>query len=89
MSDRKTLYRTWISQAGQKLYESLDQGERHVVQFGMFPREKMEQAQAKLLQEFVRDEGRPPISEECCNIARDLAVAVMDAANRGPDKLVV
>jgi hypothetical protein len=69
-----------------KVYGTFDDNERLLVRFGMFPREKMEAAEAELAAEFEESDGRPFDSRD---LSRLLAVGIMDAANAGEDKMVV
>ena len=74
-----------IKQKAVEVYASFTQQERRVVQFGMLPMQKTETAQAELIAEFQAADGRKTDSRD---ISRLLAVAIMDAANAGPDKMV-
>jgi rRNA pseudouridine-1189 N-methylase Emg1 (Nep1/Mra1 family) len=85
MRESRQLRLARFKQKGAEVYATFDKNERTVVQFGMFPHDKMLQAQAELAQEFALTDDTIDLQE----IARELAVAIMDAANAGPDKLVV
>jgi len=74
-----------IKQKGKQVYDTFTPKERTVVQFGMLPGEKTRQAEAELLAEEAIHDG-PYDSSDICRL---LAVAIMDAANAGPDKMVV
>ncbi len=73
-----------IKQKAIEVYGTFTPNERLVVRFGMMPSEKVLQAKAELLTEFVFDKDFDP-----ADMPRLLAVAIMDAANAGPDKMVV
>ena len=75
-----------IKQKAIALYATFTKNERTVTSFGMFPHDKMVAAQAELVAEFLANEDHAPDPGE---IARLLAVGVMDAANAGPNGLVV
>ena len=75
-----------IRQKGAALYATFDENERSLVQFGMFPADKMKQLDDELL--ALAAQGTFPMYDKC-DLARLSAVAIMDAANAGPDKLVV
>jgi hypothetical protein len=68
---------------GRQLYGTFVGMERTMVQLGMFPGAKMEAAQAELMAEFAEDTLDPR------DAGRWLAVGVMDAADAGPEPLVV
>lgn len=76
-----------IQQVGTELYGTFDKNERTCVQFGMFPAVKIQPAEAALLQELVADGSAEYF--DASDVSRLLAVAVMDAANAGKDKMVV
>lgn len=82
---RKTM-EAIVTQKAIATYATFDKNERLVVQFGMFPHDKMLKAQGELIAEFTLADGEEPDSRE---ISRLLAVGIMDCANRGPDKMVV
>lgn len=71
-----------IQQKAANLYATFDKNERTGVRFGMFPAKPMQQAEAELL--ATLDYPR----YDKCDIARLLSVAIMDAANKGPDKMI-
>jgi hypothetical protein len=75
-----------IKQKASALYATLSKSERTVVRFGMFPADKMKQLDDELL--AMRAEGLFPMFDKS-DLSRLSAVAIMDAANAGPDKLVV
>jgi hypothetical protein len=76
-----------IKQLAAKSYATYTKSERTCVQFGMFPAEKMQALdnELKLLAETL-DVFPMYDHSDLCRLA---AVGVMDAANAGPDKLVV
>jgi hypothetical protein len=71
-----------IKQKGLLLYQTFTEQERLIVRFGLFPGEKMSTAHRELMALNLETYDESDIS-------RLLAVAVMDAANAGPGKLVV
>jgi hypothetical protein len=75
-----------IEQKAAALYATFDKDERVLVRFGMFPAGKMKQLDDELL--ALKAQGQFPMFDKC-DLARLSAVGVMDAANAGPDKLVV
>jgi hypothetical protein len=75
-----------IKQKATDLYATFDQNERTLVRFGMFPADKMKQLDDELL--ALAAQGTFPMFDKC-DLARLSAVAIMDAANAGPDKLMV
>jgi hypothetical protein len=75
-----------IKQKAIEVYGTFTPQERTVVRFGMLPAGKTERADAELMAEFEATDGVKPNPVE---LARLLAVALMDVANAGPDKLVV
>lgn len=75
----------WVPAA--VLYATFDKNERVAVRFGMLPAEKTQVIDRELLR-MKREEGQFEMFDEC-RLASLLAVAVMDAANAGPDKMVV
>ena len=85
--ESRQLVETFIKTKGAELYETFDDNERTCVQFGMFPAGKMETATAALLQDLV-DAGDAEFLS-AGDASRLLAVAVMDAANAGTQKMVV
>ncbi len=80
---------TWAKARGMALYGTFTPQERRILQFGMHPAEKMRQAQAEMVVAFTQDEGRPPSQREVVDLSRWLAVGCMEAADAGPDKMVV
>lgn len=82
---RQTL-NAMIAQRAKEAYDTFDKNERTVLQFGMFPHDKMRTAQSALIAELTEHDGEEPDHVE---IARLLAVAIMDCANRGTQPLVV
>jgi hypothetical protein len=82
-------YGVRIRQEAEALYQTCDANERRLVQFGMLPAAKAQAADQKLLAEFLTCAGRPATPREQCDFTRLLAVAVMDAANRGPDQVAL
>ena len=68
------------------MYDTFDKSERTLVRFGMFPADKMKQLDDELL--ALAADGVFPMYDKC-DLARLSAVGIMDAANAGPDKLVV
>lgn len=89
MREERRLRQTRIKQKGTAVYATFTKDERTLVQFGMFPHDKMLQADKELANDFFVVEGREPDVEEKRELSKDLAVAIMDAANAGPDKMVV
>lgn len=81
----RKLQQVRIAQKAAEVYAAFDKNQRAGVRFGMFPREPMEKAQAELFVEFTQADGTPANPSD---LARELAVAIMDAANRGPDKMI-
>jgi len=75
-----------IKQKAGALYATFNKSERTLVRFGMFPADKMKQLDDELL--AMRAEGLFPMFDKS-DLSRLSAVAIMDAANAGPDKLVV
>jgi hypothetical protein len=74
-----------VKHKAASLYATFDGNERTAVRFGMFPARKMQAAEAELLAEEAAAGAVLSKSE----ISRELALGVMDAANAGPDRLVV
>jgi hypothetical protein len=68
------------------VYKAFTQSERACVRFGMFPAEKMQEAESFLSDEMFIATGD---AANRVDLARYLAVGVMDEANRGPNKMVV
>jgi hypothetical protein len=68
------------------LYATFTKDERLVVRFGMMPADKMLALDAEL--KAMKEQGDFPMFDNC-DLARIASVGVMDAANAGPDKLVV
>jgi hypothetical protein len=89
MQDRK-LIDTLIKQRGQELYDTYDENERCMVQIGMQPAVKVIPFEEKLTLELTSN-GEEEIGGgyDVGDITRLLCVAVMDAANRGKQKMVV
>lgn len=77
---------TLIKLKAANLYATFDKSERTLVQFGMFPAAKMKHLDNELL--AMKADGLFPMFDGC-DLSRLSAVGVMDAANAGPDKLVV
>lgn len=75
-----------IQQKGTELYATFTQDERDMLRFGLHPHGKTEAADQELLK--MKAAGAFPMFSEM-DLSRMLAVAVMDAANAGPDKMVV
>jgi hypothetical protein len=73
---------------GQELYDTFDGNERVMVQIGMLPAKKTIPFQDNLELELSLD-GNFESPYNSVDIARLLTVAVMDAANRGNQKMVV
>lgn len=82
----RRLRETRIEQKAAEVYATFDKNERTAVRFGMMPRAKVESAEADLIREFEQADGVKPNARDICRL---LSVGIMDAANRGPDKLVV
>lgn len=80
------LTETFIKLKGQELYDTFDDNERTVVQFGMLPASKMLEGEAALLIE-LKEHGGELLDRS--DVSRLFAVAIMDAANRGSKKMVV
>lgn len=76
---------TRIKQIGAQTYNTFTKDERLVVQFGMFPHDKMIAAD-KALKAEMEIIG---VEEDARDLSRWLTVAIMDAANAGPQKMVV
>ena len=68
------------------LYATFDKNERGLVRFGMFPADKMKRLDDELL--AMQADGAFPMYDRR-DLTRLSAVAIMDAANEGPDKMVV
>jgi hypothetical protein len=75
-----------IKQKAAESYKTYTKDERLLVRFGMFPAGKMKALDAELL-EMAAQDLFPMFDSQ--DLARLSAVGVMDAANAGPDKLVV
>lgn len=86
LREERNLAETRIKQFAAEVYGTFDENERLTVRFGLFPMKKMEAAQAELAAEFERNDGWP---FDRCDLSRLLAVGIMEAANAGPDKMVV
>ena len=84
--EERTAAELLIKQKAADLYATFNESERTLVRFGMFPAEKMKQLDDELL--ALAAQGVFPTFDKC-DLARLSAVGVMDAANAGPDKLVV
>lgn len=80
-----------FTQRGQELYDTYTEEERTILQFGMQPAIKTGEAIDKLTAELVQISDDPNIGGGYTvnDITRLLSLAVMDAANRGNQKLVV
>ena len=76
-----------IKVMGAKLYATFGGMERGLVRFGMFPAAKMEAAHAELL--AMKQHLEIFDGWESRDLTNRLAVAVFDAANAGPEKVVV
>lgn len=89
MSDRKLL-EDLIKLRGQELYDTYDENERAMVAFGMQPAVKVIPFEEKLILELTSN-GNEEVGGgyNIGDISRLLCVAVMDAANRGSQKMVV
>ena len=90
MNDSRQLLETLIKQRGQELYDTYDENERCMVQIGMQPANKVIPFEEKLILELTSD-GNEEIGGgyNVGDITRLLCVAVMDAANRGNQKMIV
>lgn len=90
MQDERKLIDSLIKVRGQELYDTYDGNERAMVAFGMQPAVKVIPFQEKLELELTCD-GTSEIGGGygLGDVTRLLAVAVMDAANRGSQKMVV
>ena len=75
-----------IEQKAEATYATFDNDERTVLQFGMFPAGKLLAAEKELLAMLVATDGA---AFDTSAISRMFAGAIMDCANRGPQKLVV
>jgi hypothetical protein len=71
-----------IQQKAAAVYASFDKNERTCVRFGMFPAVKRRPAETELL--AMLDNPR----YNAVDVARLLSVAIMDAANKGPEKMI-
>ena len=78
-----------IKQEGANLYQTFTPQERACVRFGMQPAGKTLACEEKLAREIAETEGRPLTPQDRVDLCRLLSVAVMDAANAGPDKMIV
>lgn len=74
-----------IKQKGLAVYQTFTENERTAVRFGLLPAAKVNQAFAELL--ALREDLA--VFQDHTDVARLLALAIMDAANAGPDPLVV
>lgn len=68
------------------MYMTFNESERTLVQFGMFPADKMKQLDAALQSD--KELGMFPMYDKS-DLYRLAAVGIMDAANAGKDKMVV
>ena len=75
-----------IKQKGAELYATFDEDERAMMRFGLHPAGKTREADKELL--AMKAGGEFPMFSDM-DLSRLLAGAVMDAANAGPDKMVV
>lgn len=89
LREERRLRELRIKQKAAQVYATFNKDERMLVRFGMFPHDKMVQADKELIAEWTEHEGQPPDSEDLRDISRLLAVGIMDSANAGPDKMVV
>jgi hypothetical protein len=89
MTDHNTIG-SLIKVRGQELYDTYDENEKRIVSFGVLPIIKFDQFKNRLLLELTCD-GTSEIGGgyNLGDVTRLLAVAVMDAANRGSQKMVV
>lgn len=83
------LFQTWARAEGVKLYATFTEQERKMLQFGMHPYQKMVDAEARLVEQFAEAEGRTATPSEKADMCRLLALGCMEAANAGPDKMIV
>jgi hypothetical protein len=74
-----------IAQKAALLYHTFDKSERTLVRFGMFPAAKMKQLDDELA--GMAAEGLFPMYDKR-DLARLSAVAIMDEANKGKDKMI-
>jgi hypothetical protein len=79
-------FETYVKNRAAEVYATFDKNERTACRFGMFPAAKMEAAQAQMLEECIAVGND---QRELDDIPRLLAVGIMDAANAGPDKVIV
>ena len=84
-SESRRLWQVMIKQKAELTYATFTQQERSIVRFGMLPYAKTSKAADDLIIEHIKAEGRPP---NLADLHRDLAVAIMDVANAGPDKMI-
>jgi len=86
---RKTI-ESLIELRGTELYDSYDDNERTLVQFGMQPHEKALAAEKALILELT-DNGTAEVGGgfDVGDVTRLLCVAVFHAANRGSKKMIV
>jgi hypothetical protein len=75
-----------IKQKGAELYATFSEDERAMMRFGLHPHAKTVAAEKALM--AMKAEGAFPMFDDM-DLSRLLSVAVMDAANAGPDKMVV
>lgn len=85
LGESRRLGELLIKQAGEKVYDELDENERTVLRFGMLPAGKTEAAEKALLAEH------PDLLEQFgkTDVGRIMAVAAMDACNQRGDGMVV
>ena len=76
---------TLIRQKGAALYATFDKDDRTLVRFGMFPAGKMKQLDDELL--AMKADGFFPQFDKS-DLSRLSAVAIMDAANAGKEKMI-
>jgi hypothetical protein len=83
MREQRQLTETRIKEKGAAVYATFTASEKTVVRFGMMPADKTEKALAELKAELADDVF------DARDVSRLLSVAIMDEANKGPQKLVV
>jgi hypothetical protein len=90
MTDHNTID-SLIKVRGQELYDTYDENEKRIVSFGVLPIIKFDQFKNRLLLELTCNGTTAEIGGgyDLGDVTRLLAVAVMDAANRGSQKMVV
>ena len=74
---------------GTAVYATFTEQERKIMRVGMFPAEKMKIATDALLKELYDVYEKTGGYMELGEMTRNLCSGIMDAANAGPDKLVV